>query len=639
MASITLYTTTICIKQFLQDLANAPAVLRRLSNDCELALHLLRDAKSRIDRRRHLEDDENAYRGIQVLLRRTVQGVFPLCLELRKEIATLSRAPTTRFEKSIRRIRQPLYVRRLNNLHSSIHSMLENIQRLEHASNAGMLDRIYERLLSIQSHPQDPSPSMQAQSAYRRESSAASLQSSLSLATFKLPFEDTGPGALVWAIRQKELDEVKMVLEFMEVNPNFIVPGDKGESPLHLAASLGQEGIVESLLRNGADINARDARNWSVLRSTCNDGDADHPDTVRILLDWGADPNESWLSGRTPLWYLAWHSRSPRTFALLISCGAHVVNHECYGDPIRPTALWAAVSNGKLESARELLEAGASPHVRDNTGGTLLHQASARPDADELASLLLQYGADPAATDRDGCQPIHRVAKAGRSKLVRSLLATGRVAADACDNSGITALMCAAGAGAERLVRCLVAEFGADVWAEDALGNDAFYYAAEAGYVSVAAYLLGASWRARSRRPDARENRMGGGRGRGDAESETDNGEPQRNEGEESANETNSDTIGENAPDTGLENHACRSMETPTERDINKRNQSRRTALYAAAKAGRRDMVKWLLGQGADPNLVMDENMPGLNGPVTLAAIADAAGHKEIANLIRRAQV
>ncbi|KAK4233352.1 ankyrin repeat-containing domain protein [Achaetomium macrosporum] len=630
-ASIALYTTAIKIKRCLQDFANAPEVLKRLSNDCEVALHLLRAAQFRIDRRRHLEDDEDTYQGIQVLLRQTVRSVFPLCLKLRNEIARLSSVPRTRYEGYIRQALRSRDVSILERMYDEIHSMMEDIQRFEHATNADMLDRIHEVLMKIQS-AQSPPPSAQRQSADRRPSSAASSQSSLAAATAKLPFEDTGPGALVWAISKKESEDVKMILEFMKVDPNFIVPGDKRESPLHLAASLGEDGIVKLLLRHGADISARDARGWSVLRAACKDGHADHPDTVRALLDAGVDPNEPWLHGRTALWYLAWRSKAPRTFALFIRLGSHVVNHECNGDRTYPTALWAAAERGRLESARELLTAGASPDVRDNTGATLLHHTG-WPNADKLASLLLQHNAEPAATDNRGRQPIHCAAEAGRCGIVRLLLATERVAVNARDSTGGTALMRAAGAGAGRLVRSLVVEFGAYLWAEDAAGNDAFYYAAEGGHVLVAAYLLGASLRARPRRPNVRGNK----RDEGKRDDETDDEKLETHEGDESDAEANSEANGEDTVKKSVQSHAHTGKGKPTERDINKVNRNKRTALHAAAHAGHRAMVEWLLDQGADPTLVMHESMPGLNGPATAAAVADAARHGEIAKLIRQA--
>ncbi|KAK4033061.1 ankyrin repeat-containing domain protein [Parachaetomium inaequale] len=182
-------------------------------------------------------------------------------------------------------------------MYAKIHSMMEDIQKFEHATNADMLDRIHEALMRTHSHhSQSPTLSAQVQPAHRRRSSTASSQSSGSssnssttLATVgsKLPFEDTGPGALVWAISKRQPKDVKMILEFMQVDPNFPIPGDDNkhnEIPLHLAASLGEAAIVTTLLDHGADPSAHDARVWTVLRAACRDGHADHPDTVRSLL-------------------------------------------------------------------------------------------------------------------------------------------------------------------------------------------------------------------------------------------------------------------------------------------------------------------------------------------------------------------
>jgi ankyrin repeat protein len=76
------------------------------------------------------------------------------------------------------------------------------------------------------------------------------------------------------------------------------------------------------------------------------------------------------------------------------------------------TALHSAVSRRQSDVVRILLEAGASPDVRQSAGWTPLHAAAANGD---LASvdLLLAAGADPAATNDEGRSVIDLATESG----------------------------------------------------------------------------------------------------------------------------------------------------------------------------------------------------------------------------------
>ena len=71
--------------------------------------------------------------------------------------------------------------------------------------------------------------------------------------------------------------------------------GDR--TALHLAADYGHVEVVETLLSQGADIDAENDMNYTALHIAV---EGDHKDIVRILLENGADslPNRF---GETPL--------------------------------------------------------------------------------------------------------------------------------------------------------------------------------------------------------------------------------------------------------------------------------------------------------------------------------------------------
>jgi ankyrin repeat protein len=77
-----------------------------------------------------------------------------------------------------------------------------------------------------------------------------------------------------------------------------------GALPLHLAARGGYRVVVELLLLKGANLKLEDGSLWTPLHCAAGGtfgSEASHLDTVRLLLDKGADPNAKTNLKRTPL--------------------------------------------------------------------------------------------------------------------------------------------------------------------------------------------------------------------------------------------------------------------------------------------------------------------------------------------------
>jgi ankyrin repeat protein len=95
--------------------------------------------------------------------------------------------------------------------------------------------------------------------------------------------------------------------------------------------------------------------------------------------------------------------------------------------------LCSAARAGRVERARELLDAGAPVDGRAPDGSAPLHRAAREAHAG-LVELLLARGADPAIADAAGWTPLHHVAggpdrgtegEASRERIVALLLARG----------------------------------------------------------------------------------------------------------------------------------------------------------------------------------------------------------------------
>jgi ankyrin repeat protein len=115
-----------------------------------------------------------------------------------------------------------------------------------------------------------------------------------------------------------------------------------------------------------------------------------HVNSLRLLLEHGADVHSRDKDGRTPLHDLVWGGESFK------------------GD--RP------------DIARLLLKHGANVNARDNKYRTALHVAvSERPDLLDIIRILLEYGADVDAKDEDGCTPLQVSLERGGEEVTQLL--------------------------------------------------------------------------------------------------------------------------------------------------------------------------------------------------------------------------
>ena len=190
---------------------------------------------------------------------------------------------------------------------------------------------------------------------------------------------------------------------------------------------------------------------------------------VRTLIKSGADVNAKSGDGSTPLLWATYRS-APEIARALIGAGAAVDTANDYGI----TPLLQASRSGDAPLVELLLQAGASPAKAHPEGETPL-MAAARSGSLPAARLLLQRGADANAAEQfQKTTPLMWAAAEGHIDMVDLLLEAGanpnlqahittlpdRHNSD-YPTGGFTALMFAARSGNEALVRRLVAR-GAD---------------------------------------------------------------------------------------------------------------------------------------------------------------------------------
>ena len=153
-------------------------------------------------------------------------------------------------------------------------------------------------------------------------------------------------------------------------------------TPLHAASLQGNIDTVRWLLDHGADANSRQDDLWTPLHLTAWRG---RPKVARALLERNADIHSRSDDGRAPL-HMASEFGHPDVVQLFLEHGADMYARDDEGS----TPLHLASSNGRIEVVRLLLEHGVNPDVED-IGGLTPFQIASYCGRDEIARLLTEH--------------------------------------------------------------------------------------------------------------------------------------------------------------------------------------------------------------------------------------------------------
>ena len=187
-------------------------------------------------------------------------------------------------------------------------------------------------------------------------------------------------------------------------------------SPFYLAIRNNDLAALRQLIHNPGPT-ARDARGNSPLMYAAALGSLE---SMRLLLDAGADPNVSNNFEATPLMWCAGDAAKVR---LLLSKGAKADDRSKLG---RTPLLIAAYNDGAIEAARLLLEKDADVNARDKGGASVLALAAAANNI-ELARILIAKGANVNNIDVLGFTPLLNAAGNGdrNAEMVKLLIEHG----------------------------------------------------------------------------------------------------------------------------------------------------------------------------------------------------------------------
>jgi len=235
---------------------------------------------------------------------------------------------------------------------------------------------------------------------------AAALDASPQQRSVSNTVDADGTTALHHAVQRADTDTVRALIRD---GANVNAKNRYGIAPLQIAAIAGNAAIVEQLLQSGADPNTATPEGETALMAAARTGD---PSSVRMLVTRGADVNarEGWKGQTALMWAAA--ENNVAAMKVLLEAGAEIDARSKSG---AFTPLLFAVRAGHIEACRLLLDAGVNVNepMIDGTSPLVLAIINAHY---ELASVLLEKGANPRA-DGQGWTALHQIAWSRRPNI------------------------------------------------------------------------------------------------------------------------------------------------------------------------------------------------------------------------------
>ncbi|MEM7736931.1 MAG: ankyrin repeat domain-containing protein [Deinococcota bacterium] len=196
---------------------------------------------------------------------------------------------------------------------------------------------------------------------------------------------------------EQETYEVASLLLAAGADVNATTSGLRN-SALHYAVRYGFADLVNLLIDSGADIEAKasDGTRTPIFDTAYSTFGTENKETLRALLEAGADVNAQYHNGITPL--MEWSD--PEGVRLLLEFGADPEIQDRFGH----TAIIYMLETDRFggfesEAYFVLREAGVDLTIRTQYGKTLLMLAAESPDGYEVVQDLLEAGLDVNTND------------------------------------------------------------------------------------------------------------------------------------------------------------------------------------------------------------------------------------------------
>eukprot|EP01112_Ceratiomyxa_fruticulosa_P008045 TRINITY_DN2086_c0_g2_i1.p1 TRINITY_DN2086_c0_g2~~TRINITY_DN2086_c0_g2_i1.p1 ORF type:complete len:604 (-),score=99.20 TRINITY_DN2086_c0_g2_i1:63-1874(-) len=254
-------------------------------------------------------------------------------------------------------------------------------------------------------------------------------------------------------------------------------------TPLQIAARKGNLDVIDTLIKLGADVEAKDEHNFTALDLAIR---SKQYSAVKLLCQLGAEIESE---GRLPIHHAVINNDSEMA-RLLVSLGANInykpnrVNDFFNG----VTGLHIAVENRSRDMIVTLLDLGANLEERATKfERTPLHFCCQSGNSLVL-KLLIKRGANIEAKDKDDHTPLHYAAQSGKTEIVNTLIENG-ANIEAKDKDLFMPLHTAASFGQTELVKILL-ECGANIESRAGFQRTPLHHSIRAGHTETVKFLL-----------------------------------------------------------------------------------------------------------------------------------------------------
>ncbi|KAM4544029.1 transient receptor potential cation channel subfamily A member 1b [Fundulus diaphanus] len=281
--------------------------------------------------------------------------------------------------------------------------------------------------------------------------------------------DDQGNVPLHWAVERNKAESCRALLD-LGADPNIL--NNALMSPLHLAVSLGHNGLVGLLLSHSTtDCNLEGDLGNTPLILACS---LNNCEALSILIKHGAR-----LCTQNKLGHFAMHAAAfagaKKAMEVILKAGEEhghtALSHINYLDKSKSSPLHLAVRGGNFETIRLCIATGAKIDQQQNDRCTPLHLACTQ-GAIEVVKLMLSTvdQVEDIINLTDGaCQtPLHRATIFDHVELVEYLISLGSDL-NRTDCKGNTPLLLATSCGAWKTVALLLSK-GANVNVRDKCG-------------------------------------------------------------------------------------------------------------------------------------------------------------------------
>ena len=202
--------------------------------------------------------------------------------------------------------------------------------------------------------------------------------------------------ALMQACKKGSVEIINVLLN---AGADSSIADINGATSIHYAVVGGcSKGTLQSIIGQGADVNASNKDNVTALMIACLKGDVE---TINVLLIAGADLNISTDEHGTCILHAIIGGCSKDVLATIIDHGVNV-NATCNNNR---TALMLACQKGNLDAIDVLLNAGANPNIADYEGATWIDYAVAGGCEKEAHQAIISHGGDVNATNKNNLKP------------------------------------------------------------------------------------------------------------------------------------------------------------------------------------------------------------------------------------------